>query len=452
MNLVERWQKIDAAWKFALGAYIVARAALTAWAFVIALIFPATAQNIDLFGAPVLAVFNLTTSQRYAFSREFEGAILTFRLRDLETVIDEQTASVWSLREGRAIEGKYAGQSFKPSAYSVEEIFPYHGIAPSSNLVWALWQRFDTNWYLKIAQRGYDANDGSIVFFPMYPALIRLVSAFVGDGMLAALIVSNGALIGASAFLYRLVEESFDGASARRTVAYTVLFPTGFFLFAAYTEALFLFFTLGAFVFARQHRWCVAALFGALAALTRLQGSLLIVPLALMWWQQSRITHHASRISVYVLLAIPVATLAFLVSTNLSLLNSYVGELHARFVLPWDNIIASFALVVNGTASFIDISNLVATLGVGAMLISAWRRLPREHVLYALLMFLAPLFRMTETQPLVSMNRYVLVLFPMFMLLGVWGKNAWVNRAIVYLSFPLQMYFVAQFVLWGWVG
>lgn len=451
MKLVERWRKIDSAWKFALGAYIVARAALTAWTLIIALIFPATAQNIDLFGAPVLAVFDLTTSQRYAFARQVDGATLTFRLRDPETVIDWQTESVWSLREGRAIEGKYAGQSFKPSAYSVEEIFPYHGVAPSSNLVWALWQRFDANWYLKIAQRGYDANDGSTVFFPIYPALIRIVSAFVGDGMLAALLVSNGALIGALAFLYRLVEGLFDGSSARRAVAYVVLFPTGFFLFAAYTEALFLFFTLGAFVCARQNRWFVVTLFGGLAALTRLQGVLLLVPLVWMWWQQNKSVND-SRFTLYVLFLIPVATFIFLVFTNLSLLNSYVGELHARFVLPWDNIIASFALIVNGTASFIDISNLVATLGVGVMLMIVWQRVPREYALYALLMFLAPLFRMTETQPLVSMNRYVLVLFPMFMLLGRWGKNTWINRAVVYLSFPLQMYFVAQFVLWGWVG
>ncbi len=451
MKLVERWRKIDSAWKFALGAYIVARAALTTWTLVIALIFPATAQNIDLFGAPVLAVFDLTTSQRYAFSREIEGAILTFRLRDSETVIDVQTESVWSLREGRALAGKYAGQSFKPSAYSVEEIFPYHDVTPSSNLVWALWQRFDTNWYLKIAQRGYAAYDGSIVFFPMYPALIRIVSAFVGDGMLAALIVSNGALIGALAFLHRLAEGMFDLSGARRAVAYMTLFPTGFFLFAAYTEALYLFFTLGAFVSARQNRWLVATFFGVLAALTRLQGVLLLLPLVWMWWQQNK-SVNASRFTLYVLFLIPVATFVFLASTNLSLLNSYVGELHARFVLPWENIAASCALIANGKASFIDVSNLVATLGVGAMLIIAWRRLPREYALYTLLMFLAPLFRMTETQPLVSMNRYGLVLFPMFMLLGVWGKNAWVNRAVVYLSFPLQMYFVAQFVLWGWVG
>jgi len=71
---------------------------------------------------------------------------------------------------------------------------------------------------------------------------------------------------------------------------------------------------------------------------------------------------------------------------------------------------------------------------------------------YALLMYLAPLFRMTTLQPLVSMDRYVLAVFPVFIWLGARGQNAWVNRAVVYLSFPLQLYLSAQFVLWGWVG
>jgi hypothetical protein len=67
-------------------------------------------------------------------------------------------------------------------------------------------------------------------------------------------------------------------------------------------------------------------------------------------------------------------------------------------------------------------------------------------------MFFAPLFRMTTSQPLVSMLRYVLVLFPVLILFGGWGRNAWVNRLFVYSSVPLQLFLSAQFVMWGWVG
>jgi hypothetical protein len=469
MKCVERWRALDPAWRFALGAYLIARVALSAWAFVIATLFPVVAQNLDLFGAPVLAVFDLASGERYAYSREVDGAVLTFRAGESGFVVDAQTGSVWWLRDGRAIAGAYAGRALRASPYSAEEIFPYRGIAPETNLFLSVWQRFDTNWYLEIARDGY-VDAGSKVYFPLYPLLIRLVSALVGNAMLAALLVSNVALIGALAMLYRLSEALFGATSARRAVAYWLVFPTAFFLFAAYTESLFLFLVLAAFDCARRDRWILAALFGALAALTRLQGVLLVVPLAVVGFrfqvsgsrlevQSSRITQYAIRHTQYAIrnmqyaiLLIPLATFAFLAYTNLALLASYEGELHARFVLPWENLAAALALIVDGRASFVDGLNLLTTLGFGALLIAVWRALPREYAVYALLMYLAPLFRMTTLQPLVSMDRYVLAIFPAFIWLGARGQNAGVNRAIVYLSFPLQLYSSAQFVLWGWVG
>ncbi len=476
MNLVERWRALDPAWRFALQAYLVARIALSVWAFIIATLFPVVAQNLDLFGAPVLAAFDLKTGERYAYSRAVDGAVLIFRASDVGFVTDAQTGSVWSLREGRAIAGVYAGRALSASPYSIEDIFPYRGVAPEQNVWWSVWQRFDTNWYLKIARAGY-VDTASTVYFPLYPFLVRVVSVLVGDALFAALVVSNLALIVALALLYRLSDALFGATSARRAVAYWLLFPTAFFLFAAYTESLFLFLTLAAFDFARRDKWFIATIFGALAALTRLQGGLLVVPLALLGFKfQVRevvgrrqeavgrdsdcqsppanrllsFTPHASRLAL--LLFIPLATAAFLAFTNLSLLSSYVGELHARFVFPWENVLASLALLVDGRASFVDALNLVTTILFGALVIVVWRALPREYGVYALMMYLAPLFRMTTMQPLVSMDRYALAIFPVFIWLGACGQNAWVNRAIVYLSFPLQLYLSAQFVLWGWVG
>ena len=453
-------------WKFAFSAYLLARVALSAWAFVIALLFPIVLQNLDLFGAPVLAVFDLASGERYAYSREMDGAALTFRAGDPGFVSDTQTESVWSLHEGRAVSGKFAGRALSASAYPVEEIFPYRGVAAETKLLLSVWQRFDTNWYLKIAQHGYAGDDGSTVYFPLYPLLIRIVSTVVGNAMLSALLLSNLLLIGALVLLYRLSDALFGAVSARRAVAYWLLFPTAFFMLAAYTESLFLFLTLAAFDCVRRDKWMLAGLFGGLAALTRLQGALLVIPFAWMLYQQVRVqnskfetpvTQHATRNTQHVLrfamvLLIPVVTFAFLTFTNLSLLSNYVRELHARFVFPWDNFIASIALLASGRASFVDVLNLLTAIGFGAMMVAVWRGLPREYGLYALAMYCAPLFRMTTTQPLVSLDRYALAIFPVFMLLGARGKNAWVNRAVVYLSFPLQLFLSAQFVLWGWVG
>jgi len=65
---------------------------------------------------------------------------------------------------------------------------------------------------------------------------------------------------------------------------------------------------------------------------------------------------------------------------------------------------------------------------------------------------LAASVRLVDTQPLNSMTRYLLTLFPLFMLLGAWSQNRWVERAVVYISLPLNLFLTAQFLLWGWVA
>lgn len=449
MKLVERWRALDPAWKFALGAFGMMRVGLSVWAFVVALLVPVVVQNLDLFGAPVLAVFDVSSSVRYAYSRTGNGDVLTFRAGESGTVIDTQTSSVWNLREGRAVQGAYAGRALNASAYAVEEIFPYRDVAPEKNTWLAVWQRFDTNWFLAIGARGYAA-DGSTVYLPAYPLLIHGVTALVGNAMLAALLVSNLALLSALVLFYRLAARHFDAASARRAVMYWLVFPTGFFLFAAYTESLFMFFTLALFDAAEREQWGRASVWGALAALTRLQGVLLVVPLAYMMWRRMGFKFQVS--SFVPLLLVPLASGLYLALTNYQLLGAYESQLYARFVLPWDNLAAMIALIARGQAGWVDWLNLLTTILLAIMLVWLWRRLPRAYVLFAALMLLAPLFRMTTTQPLVSMTRYALALFPLWMLWGVWGKHAWVNRAVLYLAFPLQLFLIAQFVLWGWVG
>jgi hypothetical protein len=232
---------------------------------------------------------------------------------------------------------------------------------------------------------------------------------------------------------------------------------------------LFLFLVIASFRAAEREQWGMACFLGGLAALTRLQGGLLILPFAYMLQQKRQIDPTVISIpirdgdrrfkSALTLLIIPLATFGFLIWQyflvgNVSLIGAYEGQLHAIFVMPWDNIAASLGMITAGRANLIDILDLVVTIGFGVMLVAVWRRkcIPQPYLLYGILMYLAPLFRMTTTQPLVSMLRYILVLFPIFIVWAGWGRNPWVNRTVLYLSFPLSLYFTAQFVLWGWVG
>jgi len=321
----------------------------------------------------------------------------------------------------------------------------YTNFAP----VLTIWQRFDTNWYLKIAQSGYSESDGSTAFFPLYPLLVKLFGFILGNNLLAGLLISNLALLGALVLLYKLALEYFEVGVVRRTLVYLMLFPTSFFFFSAYTEAPFLFLVLASLFAANRRRWVWAALFGSLAALTRLQGVLMFIPLIYMWWRQLDNRRWLNGIA---LTLVPISTLGFLFYTRLSLIGMYQNTLNAVFVWPWMNIWADALMLIHGKGTVIEIFNLFVTSLFGILIVVAWRKIPREWFFYSIAMYLAPLFRMTTIQPLVSMSRYVLVLFPLFCLLGQWGERPWVNRIIVYAGFLAALYFSAQFFTWGWVA
>lgn len=454
------WLTAHPAWRWALGVYLVARVLYSLWAIVIVVLNPLVVSNLDLFGVPVVAAFDLRTSEHAAFSRVVGERALHFRAGP-SNLADIETASTWDM-SGRAIAGTMAGNTLAQAAYSTEDVYPYRGVATSDSWLLAPWQRFDTNWYIKIAERGYSADDGSMVYLPLYPLLIRAVGVLLmGNDLLAALLVSNLALIGALYLLYELVRERWGVEVAGRTLVYLLVFPTAFFLFAAYTESLFFFLSLAALREGSRSNWALAGVLGALAALTRLQGVLLIIPLGYLWWvaRARSKTGSARDWRGAALLLMPLATAGFLgflylFVGNAELLAAYEGLLHAHFVMPWDNVVAGLALVRNGSAGFADVVNLAATFSFAGMLVvlSIRNTIPRAWLLYAAVMFLAPLFRMTTTQPLVSMARYVLVLFPIFIVWADWGRNTWVNRLVVYLGLSLSLYLSAQFIMWGWVG
>lgn len=97
---------------------------------------------------------------------------------------------------------------------------------------------------------------------------------------LAGIVVSNLSLVAAAVLLYRLARLDGDELAAERSVKYLVLLPTAFVFSAVLTEALFVALSVAAFLQARRDRWWAAGVLGGLAALTRPNGVLLVLPLA----------------------------------------------------------------------------------------------------------------------------------------------------------------------------
>ncbi len=158
-------------------------------------------------------------------------------------------------------------------------------------------RRWDSGWYIAIAQSGYSFEPGvqsPVAFFPLYPMAVRALGALVGNLDLAGYLISNAALFGAVVLLWQLAEDwgrAPDGkrvpGDGSRSVRLLLFGPVSFFFSLIFSEATFLFLTLLCFHAAHRRIWWLAGLAGFAAALTRNAGLLLAVPLLLEYFQAS---------------------------------------------------------------------------------------------------------------------------------------------------------------------
>lgn len=144
-----------------------------------------------------------------------------------------------------------------------------------------IWKRWDALHYVNLAELGYSGymEDGKhlfLVFFPLYPWLIRLVSALTGNTMAAGLLISFLCYAGGCVYLYKLTAWELRRRAARRAVLFLSVFPYAFFFGGIMTESLFLLTTAAGLWYIRRHRWWLAGAIGILAAMTRMHGILLV--------------------------------------------------------------------------------------------------------------------------------------------------------------------------------
>ena len=165
--------------------------------------------------------------------------------------------------------------------------------APTAEALWRvspnelvnLQARWDTDFYHQIATAGYQWDPSvflhqNVVFFPLYPLLMRWGGALVGGHpLLAGTLISLAAFAGAIALLYRLAVLELGEEKAWPVVLLISTYPFALFYSVVYTESLFLFLTVGAFYAMRRRYLLLAALAGLSAGLTRPNGFWLAVPL-----------------------------------------------------------------------------------------------------------------------------------------------------------------------------
>jgi hypothetical protein len=367
----------------------------------------------------------------------------------------------------------FAGTSGRASDF--DPVGLTRGFGSFADVLVAPAARWDTTWYLQIAHDGYPDTTHA-AFFPLYPFLARAAGAVFGSALLGGVLVSFAAGVAALALLHRLAVLEIGAEAARAAVWLLACFPAAFFLSAVYAESLFLALSIGSVYAARTDRWWWAGALGGLAAATRSAGVVLLVALAIMWWTQSaRRPRDLLPLALVPLgLAVYCAGLALAGLDGMAPFDAqeqWFRHFAGPFVGAWDGAVAAWdgaRQLLHGSRvpvyfqqaggdPYINAAHnlelFASLLAVIPMLIGAFRRLPPAYGLYALAAIALPLSYPVEPQPLMSLPRFVLVLFPLFLWLGWWAaRGRWRLPVLGAAFLGLQAFAASEFATWHWVA
>jgi hypothetical protein len=349
-----------------------------------------------------------------------------------------------------------------------------HGLGPGPLAPLEIWNNADAPHYLDLAALGYRAQDPGvltidghvrpypndlglyIVFFPLYPWLVAAVRFVVPDVLLSAFVVSGIASLVVGPLLYRLVKADEGPDIGLRAVWFLLVFPTAYFLHIGYTESLFLGLVLGSFLAARTNRWWLAGVLGGLAALTRINGLVLIPALAAeAWLAWDEDPEHRLHVEW---LAVGLVAVGF--GGYLALNQAVYGDPFAFLQVQSSHWFKSLAPPWQGIGGLITVTGerdpsralmsgwmelAFIVLGLLGTVVAAFRFRPSWFVWMAgnWLLF-------TSTSFVLSVPRYSLTLFPLFAWFALMSRRVGVGIAISVVSLGLLAYFASLFAQGQW--
>jgi hypothetical protein len=339
--------------------------------------------------------------------------------------------------------------------------------------------RWDSVWYLRIADSGYGDSAPRAAFFPLYPLLVRGVGTVLGGSqaalLVAAYLISLAAFLAALVLLHRLTELELGRPLARPVLLLVAVFPAAVYFGAPYSESLFLMLAVGAFYAARSGHWAWAGVCAGLASGTRSAGILLLVPLALIWWGN----RPRRPVDAAWLLLAPLGVAAYaawlgLVEGDalrfLDVQDAWSRDLSVPLAGAWDGLVAAIDGVrqlASGSRTpvyfeaaagdpfriaAINVMLFVTLVFAVVACVGVLRRLPRPYGIWVAVSLLLPLSFPVEPQPLMSLPRFVSVLFPIFMWLALVCEERRVTDLVAAASAVGLGLFTAQYASWHWIS
>ena len=338
-----------------------------------------------------------------------------------------------------------AAFGWKPQArYAEWDSARLHDLGSAADV----WARWDSDWFLRIAENGYSWPSSTPAFFPLYPALVAAAGRVLGGHyVLAGVLLSLAAAAGAFALLYRLTATRLGEETARHAVLFLAVAPTSLFFGAVYSESLFLLLAVATFLAAERGRFWKAGALAGLALLTRSAGVALLPALAVLAWRApDRRRALAGVATAPLLFAVYPLLLAIWIGRPLAFLDAQkiVWERHLSPAGPIGGVIAGVQ-----DRQVLDLAVAAAVIVLGAV---AWRRIGVAYGLYTLTSVALPLTFVSDKDALLSMQRFVVVAFPAFMALATIARS---RRAVALTAAILGAglcVYVVRWALWYWVA
>jgi Gpi18-like mannosyltransferase len=330
------------------------------------------------------------------------------------------------------------------------------------------WDQWDAKNYLRIAQTGYQP-PYDLAFFPLFPLLIAIPGHLLGSWSYLPLgmIISNAALLGSLFTIYQLAVDVAGEQVARRTILYLCIFPTAFFFFAPYNEALFVLLSTGSLLALRRQRWWIAGLLGLLAALTRNAGILLAAPyLYELWLAQDGILRVKRKLLIdfIPIILIPLGTVIYSIycwklTGNFLTFATVQSHWSRQLSWPWQGFIQTgFELFVHqpfGSSNQVEILiDAVMTIVFMILAYVGRKKMRPTYTIWMGLLLLSFLISPSVGQrdAFISSRRFVLEMFPGFITLAMLSINRpRLHQAILWIFPALLATLSLLFVMGRWM-
>lgn len=331
--------------------------------------------------------------------------------------------------------------------------------------------KFDAGWYAGIAQQGYTVSKSAPAFYPLFPLLVYLFSKVLHVNVsIAAFGINLVAGYAACYYLYMLASDYLKNKKAAFTALLLFLFfPAAYFMHAMYGEALFCALTFGAFYYARKRKWWTANILVAFVTASRLPGLVVAGAIGVEYLSYIEFNYKKIKPAILSFLLAPLGFVAY--SAYLKhLLNDPLAMFHAYNYGEWAyqkinfNLLSSArnqahfikqllldSKIRNATRLFDEVLAFGAWILLGIAAVWAYlKKMPLSFLAFMVGNFILLGAHTTYT----SDNRYILAIFPMYLLLAGWleDQEAWVSQLVIALSSTFMILLYVLFVNGIWTG